>query len=79
MTVLLTSPAQVEVSCGVSNETTSIPAGLSKIRLPLVEACSVVVDVSRANISVLHFAPVGFDFQLNPPSYNFNAFVAASP
>jgi len=77
--VFLTSPAHVTLSCGSSNQTMSLRGGVSKVRLGLVVACSVEARITRGGVVVLRFAPSGFEFQMNPPSYNFNAFVAASP
>ncbi|KII85452.1 glycoside hydrolase family 71 protein [Plicaturopsis crispa FD-325 SS-3] len=76
---LLTSPASVTLACGSSTNTTQVPAGLSKLSLPLSGDCSVTSTVSRTGSSPVTFAPEGFKFSTSPPSFNFNAFVAASP
>ncbi|KAH8096821.1 glycoside hydrolase family 71 protein [Cristinia sonorae] len=74
---LLTSPAQVQITCGTASTRASLPAGLSKISLGLTAACSVSASIMRgANTNT--FAPKNYNFNLKPPSNNFNAFVAAS-
>ncbi|KAL0951577.1 hypothetical protein HGRIS_008259 [Hohenbuehelia grisea] len=77
--VLMTAPADVTLTCGPSTQTTHVQAGLSKLKLPLTATCDVSSVVSRNGGQVLSFRPDGFHFNTNPPSYNFNAFVAASP
>ncbi|KAF7301311.1 hypothetical protein MIND_00696200 [Mycena indigotica] len=75
---MLTAPAQLTATCGSSRLSTTLPAGLSKFQLPLVSTCNVVVTLARSNSVFINFAPSGFTFRTDPPSYNFNAFVAAS-
>lgn len=76
--VLLTAPANVTLTCGNSTSVAAAPAGLTKLKLPLQQDCNATSAIARgANVTT--FAPAGLHFQLNPPSYNFNAFVAASP
>lgn len=77
--VLLTSPAQVTLACGPSAQTTDVPAGLAKLKLPLTSDCDVSSTVSRDGRRVIDFQPNGFHFSTSPTMYNFNAFVAASP
>ncbi|KDQ55491.1 glycoside hydrolase family 71 protein [Jaapia argillacea MUCL 33604] len=77
--VLLTAPAQVQLSCGTTRNTYTVPAGLSRLQLPFSQSCSVQASVIRDDLTTLTLAPNGFNFQTNPSSYNFNAFVAASP
>ncbi|KAJ7148702.1 glycoside hydrolase family 71 protein [Mycena crocata] len=77
--VLLTSPAQFTFSCGSSKRTAALYGGISKLQLPLSSACSVAASIARDNRTVLDFTPAGFKFRADPPSYNFNAFVASSP
>ena len=62
-----------------NSQTFSVGGGLSKLKLPLSSTCSVSSRVTRSGFTTLDFAPSGFDFKTNPPSYNFNAFVASSP
>jgi len=54
-------------------------AGVLKVQLGLVAACSVEARIARGGVVVLRFAPSGFEFRMDPPSYNFNPFVVASP
>ncbi|THH26891.1 hypothetical protein EUX98_g7296 [Antrodiella citrinella] len=77
-TVLLTSPAIVQLTCGTSSTRAALPAGLSKISLGLTAACSVTTNITRGAVTTT-FTPTNYNFSLKPPSYNFNAFVAASP
>jgi glucan endo-1,3-alpha-glucosidase len=77
--VLLESPADVTLSCGPSVITTSLGTGLSKLKLPLTAECDVAAEIYRDGERDLGFQPEGFRFSTNPPNYNFNAFVAASP
>ncbi|KAJ7170992.1 glycoside hydrolase family 71 protein [Mycena filopes] len=77
--VLLTSPATVGLQCGEGKGSWDVPAGLSKLKLPLTGAGSVTASIRRGE-DVVNFLPPGFTFSTGtPPSYNFNAFVAASP
>ncbi|OSD07718.1 glycoside hydrolase family 71 protein [Trametes coccinea BRFM310] len=76
---LLTSPANVTLSCGTSSQTTQVPAGLAKLKLRLSTNCAVKAVVTRNSATVLSFSPAGFNFNTRPSLYNYNAFVAASP
>ncbi|KAI9069016.1 glycoside hydrolase family 71 protein [Trametes sanguinea] len=76
---LLASPANVTLSCGTSSQTTAVPAGLSKLKLKLSSNCAVKAVVTRNSTTVLSFSPAGFSFNTRPRTYNYNAFVAASP
>ncbi|KAH9945573.1 glycoside hydrolase family 71 protein [Amylocystis lapponica] len=76
--VLLTAPANVTLTCGTTTQKTSAPAGLTKLKLPLTKNCSVQATVVRGSTTSVNFVPAGFTFSTSPPSYNFNAFVAAS-
>ncbi|KAJ7078488.1 glycoside hydrolase family 71 protein [Mycena epipterygia] len=77
--VLLSSPAQFAISCGSSKRSDKLSGGFTKLQLLLSSTCSVTASISRNNISIVNFTPSGFNFRINPPTYNFNAFVAASP
>jgi glucan endo-1,3-alpha-glucosidase len=77
--VMLTAPASVTLSCGTSTLSVSIPSGVSQLKLPLKMDCEVRATVSRNGVKAIDFTPSGFSFRTRPPSYNFNAFVAASP
>ncbi|KAJ7242932.1 glycoside hydrolase [Mycena rebaudengoi] len=77
--VLLTVSAQVNLTCGPSKKSIILPSGLQKLQLPLTSTCSVTASIVRNGTSTLNFAPPGLKFRTDPPSYNFNFFVAASP
>lgn len=77
--VQATAPANVSLACGNTSASALVPAGLTKFKLPLVSNCSVNATIARSSQTVLSFAPAGYNFNTTPPSYNFNAFVAASP
>ena len=76
--VFLTSPAEVTLSCGSSKVTTTLQAGSSKLKLLLTHDGDVAAKISRDG-NYMEFEPKGFSYSQDPPSYNFNAFVAASP
>ncbi|KAJ7142373.1 glycoside hydrolase family 71 protein [Mycena epipterygia] len=76
----LTDAADITLTCGSSTQTfSSIPAGVSKQKLALMEDCDISAKITRGGSDAVTFAPVGMNFSTTPPSYNFNAFVAASP
>ncbi|KAJ7291761.1 glycoside hydrolase family 71 protein [Mycena rebaudengoi] len=76
----LTEPADVTLTCGSSTQTfTDVPAGVSKQKLSLKEDCSVSSKITRGGNDAVNLTPDGMKFSTSPPSYNFNAFVAASP
>ncbi|KAI0794820.1 glycosyl hydrolase family 71-domain-containing protein [Abortiporus biennis] len=85
--VLLTSSAEVTLSCSPSSSSQKItlPAGLNKLKLPLTTGtgangtCNVKATISRSQNITLDFEPEGFTFSAKPITYNFNVFVAASP
>ncbi|KAF8191300.1 glycoside hydrolase family 71 protein [Pholiota molesta] len=77
--VLLSKPAHFEMTCGGSKYSGNLPAGANKVKMPLKDDCSVSSSVTRDGKKTVDFTPPGFRFSKNPPSYNFNAFVAASP
>ncbi|KAJ7849581.1 glycoside hydrolase family 71 protein [Mycena leptocephala] len=76
----LTQPADLTLTCGSSTQTfSSVPAGISKQKLALKEDCNVAAKITRSGSDAVTFAPAGMNFSTTPPSYNFNALVAASP
>ncbi|KAJ7209199.1 glycoside hydrolase family 71 protein [Mycena pura] len=76
----LTQPADLTLACGASTQTfPSVPAGVSKQKLALTGACDMSAKITRGGADAVSFAPQGMNFSTSPPSYNFNAFVAASP
>ncbi|KAJ7510656.1 glycoside hydrolase family 71 protein [Mycena galericulata] len=76
----LAETADLTLTCGASTQTfASVPAGVSKQKLALSSACDVSAKISRGGSDAVDFIPQGMNFSMTPPSYNFNAFVAASP
>ncbi|KAJ7469266.1 glycoside hydrolase family 71 protein [Mycena latifolia] len=59
--------------------TLTVPVGISKQKLELKDDCNIAAKITRGGSDVVTFAPAGMNFSTKPPSYNFNAFVAASP
>ena len=76
---LLKSPGTVTIACGSGTTTVNAKAGITKLQLPLSTDCQVSATVVRNGATALSFTPQGFNFSTHPPTYNFNAFVAASP
>ncbi|EGN97109.1 glycoside hydrolase family 71 protein [Serpula lacrymans var. lacrymans S7.3] len=74
----LATPGNVVLTCGSTTETWQLSSGVSKLKLPLSSSCSVQASISKDGVTTLKLNPPGFDFSTNPPSYNFNAFVAGS-
>jgi len=76
----LTDTADLTLTCGSSTQTfSSVPAGVSKQKLALTGDCDMSAKITRGGSDAVSFAPQGMNFSTTPPSYNFNAFVAASP
>ncbi|KAJ7754346.1 glycoside hydrolase family 71 protein [Mycena maculata] len=76
----LTETSDLTLTCGSSTQTfSSVPAGVSKQKLPLSSDCDMSAKITRSGSDAVSFAPAGMNFSTSPPSYNFNAFVAASP
>ncbi|EKM53184.1 glycoside hydrolase family 71 protein [Phanerochaete carnosa HHB-10118-sp] len=76
--VQLTAPANVTLACGPSTVVASVSAGTTKLKLPLVTNCTVSSAIVRGT-NITAFVPPGMNFKTTPVTYNFNAFVAASP
>jgi glucan endo-1,3-alpha-glucosidase len=77
--VMATAPSTLTLSIGSSTSTINVSAGFMKVQLPLAEGSARAILVNSATgETVVDFSPPGFTFSLNPPSYNFNAFVAVS-
>ncbi|KIY51042.1 glycoside hydrolase family 71 protein [Fistulina hepatica ATCC 64428] len=75
----LIEDSHLTLSCGRTSQVFSAPAGVSKMKLPFSETCNVKAVVKRDDKTIISCEPPGFRFNTNPPSYNFNAFVAACP
>ncbi|GJE92333.1 glycoside hydrolase family 71 protein [Phanerochaete sordida] len=76
--VQLTAPATVTLSCGPNSSTRYVAAGTIKLKLPLTTDCAVSSTITRDSVRTT-FTPQGMIFNTAPETYNFNAFVAASP
>ncbi|KAJ7720277.1 glycoside hydrolase family 71 protein [Mycena maculata] len=78
---MLCEPADVVLRCGDNVQTTTnVPAGLAKVKLPLEATCKVSASIVRGDGSGMDFAPERMEFTTEQQkTYNFNAFVAASP
>jgi len=78
---LLTSPATVTLStCPSNSRTFSLPAGVSKISIPLQSGGNLHAVVSRpGQNNTVDVQSSGYTYQEGSvPTYNFNAFVVAS-
>ncbi|KAJ7697799.1 glycosyl hydrolase family 71-domain-containing protein [Mycena rosella] len=76
----LTQPADLTLTCGSSSQTFSgVPAAVSKQKLPLTEDYNIAAKITRDGSDAVTFEPAEMTFSTKPLSYNFNAFVAASP
>ena len=76
---LLSKAGRLDVSCANSRLTTDLPAGVNKSKMLLTEDCTPHVTVTNSAQKTVDFTPSGYNFKKNPPSYNFNTFVAVSP
>lgn len=77
--VLATSPGTVTLSTSSSHsQTFSVPAGVSKLSIPISPGGYMAATLTRNGQNLVNVKPNSFTFNPNPPSYNFNAFVAAS-
>jgi glucan endo-1,3-alpha-glucosidase len=82
---LLTAPATVTLSPSAApaagdpnTHTFSVPAGLTKLSIPLTAGATMYASITRNGQIVKEVQPTNFTFQGAPPSYNFNAFVVES-
>lgn len=79
-TVTLTTSVTPASSNNSSNSVSfQVPAGVSHLQAPLVPGGGMGASVSRSGQTVLDFVAQGYVFDPNPTTYNYNAFVAASP
>ncbi|KAI0056333.1 glycoside hydrolase [Artomyces pyxidatus] len=75
----LANPAEVTLACGNTSETFALQAGVSKIKLTLLESCALTAQIAREGKMVSYFEPDGMAFNSGQPErYNFNAFVTVS-
>ncbi|EGN98394.1 glycoside hydrolase family 71 protein [Serpula lacrymans var. lacrymans S7.3] len=77
--VMATAPSTVILSTSSTNsQTFSVPEGVSKLSLPIEAGGIMHGTITRNGQTVVDLQPSNFTFNPNPPSYNFNAFVAYS-
>ncbi|KAJ8593966.1 glycoside hydrolase [Rhizopogon salebrosus TDB-379] len=78
--VLATSPATVELSTSpTQSQTFSVPAGISKLSIPIQAGGTMHGTLSRAGQTVVDLQSTNFTFEAQPLTYNFNVQVIASP
>ncbi|KAF9490246.1 glycoside hydrolase family 71 protein [Pleurotus eryngii] len=77
---LLDAPGDITLSCGPSNEATTsfTTPGVQKAKLLLKADCQPHAAITRGGAPVVVLNPEGVSFKMQPASYNFNAYVAAS-
>lgn len=77
--VFAAEPSNVTLATSDSNsESFSVPAGVSKLSYALTSGGYMHGTISRNGQSVVDLMPANYTFNPNPPSYNYNIFVAAS-
>ena len=77
--VLTTAPSNVILSTSpTTSQTFQVPAGLSKLSLPIFPGGTMKGTIERDGQTIVELSPSNFTFQANPPSYNFNSFVASA-
>jgi len=77
--VLTTAPSSVTLTTSPTmSQTFQVPAGLSKLLLPISPGGTMKGTIERDGQTVVELNPTEFTFQGSPPSYNFNAFVASA-
>ncbi|KAF6755923.1 hypothetical protein DFP72DRAFT_847168 [Ephemerocybe angulata] len=77
---IATAPSTVELSTGGAKKSFDVPAGVSKLSIPIRAGGFIKGAIERGGSTVLELAPgpEQFTFQVKPKSYNFNAFVASA-
>jgi len=74
--VMTTSPSNVTLSTGTSSSKTfDVPAGVSKLTIPISAGGTMYGKVERGGNTVLELDP-DFTFDPNPKTYNYNVLVA---
>ncbi|KAG6906620.1 hypothetical protein DXG01_012938 [Tephrocybe rancida] len=77
--VMATAPSTVVLSTLPQNsQTFQVPAGLTKLSIPITAGGGMQGTISRDGNAILTLNPPDFTFQGNPQVYNFNAFVASA-
>jgi hypothetical protein len=77
-TVVLSSPQASSVRGDTdyrSAITMDVPAGVTKLRCPLVVGGTIRVQLERGGSTVMDYVADGFVFNGSPPSHNFNVWV----
>ena len=77
--VFARGPGSLQLSIGSSSSTTPVNAGVTKIKLALSPGSPTAVLRDNGGNVILTFSPSGFTYVTNPPAYNFNYYMAASP
>jgi glucan endo-1,3-alpha-glucosidase len=76
---MTTAPSSVTLTTSpTSSKTFDVPAGLSRLALPIFPGGTMKGTIERDGQTIVELNPTNFTFQANPPSYNFNAFVASA-
>ena len=76
---MTTAPSNVILTTSpTSSKTFQVPAGLSKLSLPIFPGGTIKGTIQRDGQTIVELNPTNFTFQANPPTYNFNAFVAGA-
>jgi glucan endo-1,3-alpha-glucosidase len=74
---MTTAPSNVTLTTSpTTSQTFQVPAGLSKLSLPIFPGGTMKGTIERGGQTIVELNPSNFTFQANPPTYNFNAFVA---
>jgi glucan endo-1,3-alpha-glucosidase len=74
------SPGIVTLSTSsTQSQTFNVTAGVTKLSLAIQANGFMHATLQRNGKTVIDLQPQNFTFDPNPPSYNFNAYVVASP
>lgn len=76
--VFSTGSYTLHLSIGSSSSTFTITAGVNKVKLAMAVGSPTASLVDSSGTTVLSFSP-SFGVVSNPPSYNFNYYIQASP
>lgn len=73
--IMATSPSKVTLSTGPSSKTFDVPAGVTKLTIPISAGGTMYGKVERDGNTIVELDPE-FNFDPNPKTYNYNALVA---
>jgi len=73
--IMATSPSKVTLSTGSLSKTFDVPAGVSKLTIPISAGGTMYGKVERNGNTIVELNPE-FTFDPNPKTYNYNALVA---